>query len=217
MLYSRFLASLLAKHKRDGAARGRMPQQGPPTQQPQASSNAPAYQQQRQTAQQAPPSHGSGAGPASSFAAGGNPTTVQDVPPSATLNGEPTAVTSQTQTGFKDTVNNNEPIQQLDPPPYTFGATTAGQRSDVMDFTFDSIGIDDLLGPMKAIDNPLWMQTMMLPGCVLIYRFGSAHLIVHSGRFSWPTDESYAYFGNNMATDGYQNYMAPQPAAVHLG
>jgi hypothetical protein len=195
MLYSRFLASLLAKHKRDGAARGRMHQEGPPTQQPQASSSAPVYQQQRQTTQQQAPH--SSASP-SSFATGGagNPTTVQDVPPVT----EPTTVTQTTETGlFKDTaVNNNEPILPLDPPLYTFGANAAGQQQhqhiDAMDFTLE---IDDLLGPMKAIvENPLWMQTMMLPG------------------FSWPTDESYSYFGNN---EGYQNYMAPQPAAVHLG
>jgi hypothetical protein len=158
MLYSRFLASLLAKHKRDGAARGRMPQQGPPTQEPQTSSNAPMYQQQRQTTQQSPPSQSTAP---SSFATGGNPTTVQDVPHSATMNGEPTI----THTGFKDTTHHSEPIHEVDAPSYTFGATT-GQPSDVMDFTFDSISIDDLLGPMKAIENPQWMQTMMLPGCV---------------------------------------------------
>jgi len=49
---------------------------------------------------------------------------------------------------------------------------------------------------MKAIENPQWMQTMMLPG------------------FSWPTDESCAFFSNG---DGYQNFMAPQPTAVRLG
>ncbi|KAH9018312.1 hypothetical protein EDB84DRAFT_1566471 [Lactarius hengduanensis] len=170
MLYSRFLASLLAKHRRDGAARGRLHQQGPPTQQPQVGSSAPVYQQQRQTTQQAPPSHS--ANP-SSFATGGNPTTVQDVPSHSaptTPNGKPTATQSA----------NNEPMHQLETPPYMFGATTGqpGQPGDAnaMDFTFD-ISIDELLGPMKAIENPLWMQTMMLPG------------------FSWPTDESYAFFG----------------------
>jgi len=88
---------------------------------------------------------------------------VQDAPaPSVTLNGKPTTVTQ--------TANNNEPIHQLDSPSYTFGSTTpTGQPNDVMDFTFDSmISIDDLLGPMKAIENPHWMQTMMLPGCVLL-------------------------------------------------
>ncbi|KAH9162835.1 fungal-specific transcription factor domain-containing protein [Lactarius sanguifluus] len=196
MLYSRFLASLLAKHRRDGAAHGRLHQHGPPTQQPQVSSTgAPAYQQQRQTTQQGPPSHS--ANP-SSFATGGNPTTVPDAPSAATLNGSkpPPTVTQS--------ANRNEPMHQVETPSYTFGATTAGQPgsgsgdANAMDFTFD-ISIDELLGPMKAIENPLWMQTMMLPG------------------FSWPTDESYAFFGNNMAGDGFQNYMAPQPTAVHLG
>ncbi|KAI0284529.1 hypothetical protein BC826DRAFT_146946 [Russula brevipes] len=41
-LYSRFLASLLAKHRRDGTAHGRMHQQGPPAQQSQTGS-APQY------------------------------------------------------------------------------------------------------------------------------------------------------------------------------
>jgi len=191
MLYSRFLASLLAKHKRDGAARGRMPQQDPPPQQPQTSSSGPVYQQQHQATQQGPPSHSTNT---PSFATtGGNPTTVQDVPQSVAINGEPTAA----QTVFKDTANNNEPFHQVDAPPYTFGPTTA-QPADVMDFTFDSISLDELLGPMKAIENPQWMQTMMLPG------------------FSWPTDESYAFFNNSLTTEGYQNFMAPQPAAVRL-
>ncbi|KAH8976971.1 fungal-specific transcription factor domain-containing protein [Lactarius hatsudake] len=185
MLYSRFLASLLAKHRRDGSARGRQHQQGLPTQQPQANSSAPAYQQQRQTAQQAPPSHSTSP---SSFATGGNPTTVQDAPPAhstATLNGKPTVTQSA----------NHEPMHQLETESYTFGATTSQSGAGAgdangMDFTFD-ISIDELLGPMKAIENPLWMQTMMLPG------------------FSWPTDESYTFFGNNMAGDDFQNYMAP--------
>jgi hypothetical protein len=163
MLYSRFLASLLAKHKRDGAARGRMPQQDPPAQQPQTSSGAPVYQRQGQATQQAPPSHSTN--PSSSFATGGNPTTVQDVHHPMTSNGGDTAVT---QTGFKDTAHVNEPIHQVDAPPYTFGATTAAQPVDSMDFVFDSISLDELLGPMKAIENPQWMQTMMLPGCVLL-------------------------------------------------
>ncbi|KAI9449290.1 hypothetical protein BJY52DRAFT_1227874 [Lactarius psammicola] len=165
-------------------ARGRMHQQGQPTQQPQASikcsssctsnSRDKRPPNNKHTAQTRLRSQHKGGG--------GNPTTVQDVVPphSITLNGKPTV-----------TANNNEPIHQFEAPP-----------GDVMDFTFDSmISIDDLLGPMKAIENPHWMQTMMLPG------------------FSWPTDESYTFFGNNMATDGYQNFMppAPQPTAVHLG
>ena len=156
MLYSRFLESLLAKHKRDRVARGRMHQQDPPPQQPQTSSGSPVYQQQ-QTTQQAPPSRGT-----TSFATGGNSTTVQDMPHSVTMNAEPTAA----QTVFKGT-NNNEPINQVDAPSYTFGATTA--QPDGMDFAFDSISLDELLGPMKANENPQWMQIMMLPGCVLLF------------------------------------------------
>ncbi|KAI9511830.1 hypothetical protein F5148DRAFT_1146554 [Russula earlei] len=54
-LYSRFLASLLAKHKRDGTAQGRMPQQGPPPQQMQTGSSTPRYQQPPQPPQPQPP------------------------------------------------------------------------------------------------------------------------------------------------------------------
>ena len=97
MLYSRFLASLLAKHKRDGAARGRMHQQDPLPQQPQTNPGAPVYQQQEQTTQQTPPSRGT-----SSFATGGNPTTVQDVPHSVTMDAEPTTA----QIVFNDTTAN---------------------------------------------------------------------------------------------------------------
>lgn len=161
MLYSRFLASLLAKHKRDGAARGRMHQQDPPPQQPQTSSSGPVYQQQGQATQQAPPSHSTSS---TSFPTGGNPTAVQDVPHPMTSNGD----TTVTQTGLKDTANINEPFHRLDAPPsYNFGATAA-QPADGMDFVFDSFSLDELLGPMKAIENPQWMQTMMLPGCVLL-------------------------------------------------
>jgi hypothetical protein len=151
-----------------------MHQQGPPTQQPQASSSTPVYQQQLQTAQQASPSH-TGASP-SPFATGSNPTTVPDVLHSMT----PSTESMVTQTSFKNTAN-NRPIHQLDPP-YTFGAT-AGQHSDVMDFTFDSIAIDDFLEPMEAIENPLWMQTMMLPGCAspfVFSLFSSLSVFVHS-------------------------------------
>ncbi|KAF8264089.1 fungal-specific transcription factor domain-containing protein [Lactarius quietus] len=201
MLYSRFLASLLAKHKRDGGARGRMPQQGPPPQQPQTGSSGPVYQQPKQQTTQQPPSSQSHTTTSSSFSTGSNPTTVQDVPQPHTmaLNNEPTATTTVAQTGFTETANSNEPIHQVDvPSPYTFGATSAVQPIDVMDFAFE---IDDLLGPMKAIasENPQWMQTMMLPG------------------WSWPTDESYPYFGNSLATEDYQNFLPPQPAAVRLG
>jgi hypothetical protein len=40
---------------------------------------------------------------------------------------------------------------------------------DVMDFTFDSSSLDELLGQLQAIESPQWMQTLLLPGCVLIF------------------------------------------------
>ena len=145
MLYSRFLASLLAKHKRDSTAGGRTHQPDPSTQ-------------------------------------------------------------------FKDAAHNVDPIRQLDAQSYGFGATTS-QPSDIVDSTFDPGAIDELLGPMKAIENPEWMQTMTLPGCVSLShrsRLGSTHLIISS--FTQPTNESYAYFKNNTTADDYQNPMPPQPA-----
>jgi hypothetical protein len=99
------------------------------------------------------------------------------VPHSVALNSEPTV----TQTRSSDTANNNErvferkrkqkkidnePIHPFDAPSYT-SVPTASQPSDAMGSTFDSILSDDLLGPMNAIENPQWMQTMMLPGFVL--------------------------------------------------
>ncbi|KAI9439194.1 fungal-specific transcription factor domain-containing protein [Lactarius indigo] len=136
MLYSRFLASLLAKHKRDGVARGRLHQQGRRRNSHKrarvvrctSSSGRRPNKRHRRTVQAR-----------LRFATGGTPTTMQDVPSphsaSATLNGKPTV----TQTA------NNEPMHQLETPSYTFGATT-GQSGDpnAMDFTFD-ISIDELL------------------------------------------------------------------------
>ncbi|KAI9508722.1 hypothetical protein F5148DRAFT_1283660 [Russula earlei] len=54
-LYSRFLESLLAKHKRDGTAQGCMLQQGPPPRQMQTGSSTPRYQQPPQSPQPQPP------------------------------------------------------------------------------------------------------------------------------------------------------------------
>ena len=61
--------------------------------------------------------------------------------------------TMAAQTEFKDTANNNKTIHQVDAPSYTFGATTT-QPIPGMDFVFDSISLDELLGPMKVIENP---------------------------------------------------------------
>ena len=79
----------------------------------------------------------------------GNLTTVQDMLHSVTMNTETTAA----QTVFKDTANNNETIHQIDAPSYMFGATMA-QPTDSTDFVFYSISLDELLGSMKAIENP---------------------------------------------------------------
>jgi hypothetical protein len=86
-LYSHFLVSLLARHKRNGAVQGQMHQQGPPMQQLQTGSSAPVYQQLQQP--QPPQSHSRGS---NSFTAGvsrgaGTPNMGQSV----TLNSRVTA------------------------------------------------------------------------------------------------------------------------------
>jgi hypothetical protein len=142
------------------------------------------------------------------------------VPHPVALNDEPTL----TQTKSSDTANNNEhgferkrKKRKIDNGPiHPIGATT-GQPSDAMDSTFDSILNDDLLGPMNAIANPQWMQTMMLPGFVIFFtsrrsRRGFAHLMIFS--FKWPTDENYTSFGNNVTTNDYPNSMPRQPGVA---
>ena len=86
-LYSRFLASILAKHKRDGAALGRMHQQGPPTQQLQTGSSTQVYQPPPppppppQQQQQQPPSHNATSNSFATGVSGANaPTLAQSVP-----------------------------------------------------------------------------------------------------------------------------------------
>ena len=58
----------------------------------------------------------------------------------------------------------------------------------------------------------------MLPGCILLFIIVvlvSNQLCAYCS-FSWPKDESYAFFGNKLTTDDYQNFMAPQPTTVGL-
>jgi len=133
-LYSRFLESLLAKHKRDGAAVGRVHQQGPPAQQLQTGSSTPVYQppppQQQQ--QQQPPSHNA---TSNSFATGVNSANAPALAQSVPLNSGGT-----TQSELSDAIpanthgsgtGNYAPLQTA--ADLTFGVQD--QQPDLMDFT----------------------------------------------------------------------------------
>ncbi|KAI0263617.1 fungal-specific transcription factor domain-containing protein [Gloeopeniophorella convolvens] len=137
-LYSRFLASLLAKHRRDGAARGRMHTQGPPAQQ--ASAYPAQSQPQPQQQQQAPP-------------------------PPPVPQQQQQQQQQQQHGGQAQGVTSSEPVYQLEAPSFTFGSDVG--PTEAMDFTFDTIsapGSEDLLAAMKVIQSPAWLQTMMMPG-----------------------------------------------------
>ncbi|KAI0048449.1 hypothetical protein FA95DRAFT_1490742 [Auriscalpium vulgare] len=149
-LYSRFLAGLLAKHRYDGAARGRSHQQPPPAQQTHQGSSSAAHQGQQQQQQQqrpSPPNHTSSQGS-------------QDVrgrerPQGMTLDTSSLA---------------NAPVYQVEAP-YMFGTNAMAVPTESMDFAFDTMrpsGTEDVLAVMKAIDNPAWWSTMMMPGYVFI-------------------------------------------------
>ncbi|KAI9450690.1 hypothetical protein F5148DRAFT_577477 [Russula earlei] len=193
-LYSRFLASLLAKHKRDGTAQGRMPQQGPPPQQIQTGSSTPMYQQPPQPPQSQPPqSQPPQSQPPQSQPPQSQPPQQpqqrqqqQPAPPpqnttSSSLSsgvsgnaGAPDSHQSVPQNSgaaappnFTNAVSTEGPGNYVleQPPDFTFGVT--GQPGELMDFTFDTIttpGNNDLLATMQAIQNPTWWQNMMMPG-----------------------------------------------------
>lgn len=154
-LYSRFLASLLAKHKRDGAAHGRMPQQGPPTQQMPTNSGAPMYQQPLQQSQASQSS--------SSITTGVSGANAPDLAPS--MNSAVTVATEAMEAKISDVLGN---YTFDSPPDFTFGATNQ-QGVDLMDFTFDPItspGNEDMLAAMQAIQSPNWLGNMLMPGSV---------------------------------------------------
>jgi hypothetical protein len=158
-LYSRFLASLLAKHKRDGAAHGRMPQQGPPTQQMPTNQGAPIYQQPLQQPQ------ASRSVSSTRMTTGVSGANASDLAPSMTLNSAVAVSTEAMETKNSDSLGN---YTFDSPPDFTFGATNQ-QGADLMDFTFDPIttpGNDDMLAAMQAIQSPNWLGNMLMPGSV---------------------------------------------------
>lgn len=167
-LYSRFLRSLLVKHKRDGAARGRMHQQGPPTQQVQTGSG-PVYQQPQQP--HAPPSISSYAGTGVSSGA-----STSNLPQTTTLNN---GATASNELADAVPTNTNEPGNFVlqSSPDFMFGVQGEDDHQ-VVDFTFDTImtpGNDEMLAAMHAIQGPTFWQTMMMPGSVETFCHHTSH------------------------------------------
>jgi hypothetical protein len=195
-LYSRFLASLLAKHKRDGVANGRMPQQGPPTEQMPTGSNTPVYQQQQQ--QQQAPTHSTNT---NSFTTSVNNAGAPELAQSVALNTGVTAP-SELADAVPASANGTGNYVLGESTDFTFGVQ--GQPDDLMDFTFDPIttpGNEDMLAAMQAIQNPTWWRTMMMPG------------------FFWPAEEPgqdhLSSLGNGLPAHDYQTFQ-PQTAEVSL-
>jgi hypothetical protein len=181
-LYSRFLASLLAKHKRDGAAAlGHRDQQGPPTQQVQTGSGAPAY---RPSLPQPQASHGTGA-------TGVRGAKAPDLPPTMALSSGDESTGTKNSDGLNNYTSDGLGNYTSDglgnytfdaSPDFTFGVT--GQHDDLMDFAFDSItvpGNDDMLAAMQAIQSPNWLGNMLMPGSVgCLFRIVLVRLILTS-------------------------------------
>jgi hypothetical protein len=166
-LYSRFLASLLAKHKRDGAALGHMHQEGPPTQQLPTGSSTPVYQQPPpQQQQQQPPSHTTTSNSFTTGVSGASaPTVAQSVPLNSGVTAQSELIDALPANTNGSGTGNYVLDQTTD---FAFGVQD--QQADLMDFTFDPItspGNDDTLATMQAIQNPTWWRNMMMPGLVV--------------------------------------------------
>jgi hypothetical protein len=155
----RLLASLLAKHKRDGAAHGRNLQQGPPTQQMPTNQGASMYQQPLQQPQA---SHSASSTRLTTGVSGAN---APDLGPTMTLNSTVAVPTEALETKNSDGLGN---YTFDSPPEFTFGETNQ-QGGDLMDFRFDPIttpGNEDMLAAMQAIQSPNWLGNMLMPESV---------------------------------------------------
>jgi hypothetical protein len=216
-LYSRFLASLLAKHKRDGAAVGHMHQQGPPTQQLPTGSSTPVYQPPPPQQQQQLPSHNT---TSNSFTAGVSGASAPTLAQSAPLNSGVTAQSELIDALPANTNGSGTGNYVLDQTTdFAFGVQ--GQQGEMMDFTFDPIttpGNDDTLATMQALQNPTWWRNMMMPGLVV----PSTSILLSSElipaalcSFFWPTEEQIQDYngtlGANLVFNSFQN-IQPQPA-----
>jgi len=138
-LYSRFLANLLAKHKRDGATRRGVHRQESSTPQPQ---------------QQPTPLPSARTSSASTH----------NSPQFKTMDCD---VTVKNESMDLDAVAANAYQRELASPPEFTSGVQERHDADLMDFTFDPItapGNEDMLAAMQAIQNPTWWRTMMMPG-----------------------------------------------------
>jgi hypothetical protein len=209
-LYSRFLASLLAKHKRDGAAHGRMHQQGPPTQSMQPGSNALVYQPPLRPPQG---SHG-----ASMARFCDRCRRCERVRFSSVYGTERRGDDSEQSDGEEE-LGRPRKLHVDVSPDFTFGVADH-QQGDLMDFTFDPItspGNEVMLAAMQGIQSLTWLGNMLMPGSVV----GDLHVVpvelLLTYRFFWPQEEiqDHSAIGNGMANDNYQNFQV-QPTEVLL-
>jgi hypothetical protein len=170
-LYARFLASLLARHRRDGSTTGRLHPLPPPQ-------------------NLIPGGHGAPYG-------GHAPSTSSQTTFSVT---QPQADPQQGQRqdgGYSRSVfsvsDKTEPIYR--PQPTTaFGAETLDFGSGVhtesapFHFNIESPGVtdDETLATMQTLKNPAWWQNMMMPGYVPGRSCSTQQISDCSPRFSWP-------------------------------
>ena len=170
-LYSRFLAGLLAKHRRDGATSGRLHTQPPP-----------GYRSNPSGPHRTPSTHSSGMSPASQdhgSAQGGH-----GMGGAGASAGGGGGASHGANVAMMDTfvAPLSEPIYQPEAM-YSLGMgpLEVGGTDDGMNFVFDSTGTnmqDDVLATMQAIRNPAWWNTMMMPGCVIFSPRGSSRLVI---------------------------------------
>ncbi|KAG5221381.1 fst3 transcription factor [Salix suchowensis] len=142
-LYARFLAGLLSRHRRDGATVGRLQTQPPPTQNVSTHSDFSSI-----TMSQAG---------TSSFAV--SPQGSAGEPPSGGF-----SVTTFSQSPTSEKIST--PIYR---PEATFspgsGPIQFGSDFDMLMFgTENGVSEEEMLATMQALKNPVWWQTMMMPG-----------------------------------------------------
>jgi hypothetical protein len=186
-LYARFLASLLARHRRDGASIGRL-------------HNLP------------PPQHHVQGGHGTSYGGHGLSTSSQTTFSVAQPQADPQQGQRQ-DGGYSGSVfsmsDKTEPVYSPEET-LAFGAetldfgTTNANGLPATDgggvpFSFNiespiSSGVpdDEILATMQTLKNPAWWQNMMMPGYVQGKSCSTQHMSDCSPRFSWPDAQAPA-------------------------
>jgi hypothetical protein len=159
-LYSRFLASLLAKHKREGTAYRSIQKRESPAPQFQSSLKDSVYQQPQQ---QPTPSLSVGSTP---FVAGVSNAITQDWALDGVVTGTGGFISVMPENAREPGFDN---LDVLPVPDFTFG--TQGQHGELMDLTFNPITAprnEDILAAIREI-NPTSWQVMPKSADCFIY------------------------------------------------